>query len=599
MMDKEKVEGYLYELRNQLFVDQSLKEKLRETYVKKRKKGIWRNSWLSGLSAAVLLMAVFFSNYQTSQVKASSLNVSNAISFFDIGSGEINSFTHHNGSLYVSIKNKGVYKYSNKGLILVTEVVPDHFQFSPSGESLILSKNSNVLILNLNTMEKQEILIGNAKHSYTSPAWKNEQQIFVTKQTGTESFIIEHDLRTKKEKVVTAGSQPTFIEKEHKLVFEHNGNIMIKNVRNGKDQLVDKGKDPSVSKDGLYISYVKDENHFEDIWITELEVKTKKKVTFNPVGRLSSNQGLYQYMTPIWNIEEHELFVLKRAEEQPPKIMKISLSDKEITAEETVGQYLQALINRDDDYAKSIMEQPPEFLTYSNPHQIGYQILGSEEESGTVSVKAEVYWTYTANPFYQVSTYEFVLIKKNHHFIIKSVNEILNKQIIGTDRNEVQIIQGDEQQTLFSFEDIPNEYITHKNTRISSLVENPIEKTIIFSLQEYETLGRNSEVSLMTFDRDTETFSLLSRIKANEGDDVVMEQMSLDSTGQYLAADLFMETANPTLILFDLKKESEINRYKKSHSHFWQGGQLLMTVKEESQSLLYQFNPKTSRLKTF
>jgi hypothetical protein len=599
MMDKEKVEGYLYELRNQLFVDQSLKEKLRKTYVKKRKKRIWRNSWLSGLSAAVLLLAVFFSDYQTSQVKASSLNVSNAISFFDIGSGEITSFTHHNGSLYVSIKNKGVYRYSNKGLILVTEEVPDHFQFSPSGESLIFSKNSNVLILNLNTMKKQEISIGNAKHSYTSPTWKNEQQIYVTKQTGTDSFIIEHDLRTKEEKVVTAGSQPTFIEKEHKLVFEHNGNIIIKNVRNGKDQLVDKGKDPSVSKDGLYISYVKDENHFEDIWITELDVKTKKKVTFNPVGRLYSNQGLYQYMTPIWNIEEHELFVLKRAEEHPPKIMKISLSDKEITAEETVGQYLQALINRDDDYAKSIMEQPPEFLTYSNPHQIGYQILGSEEKSGTVSVKAEVYWTYTANPFYQVSTYEFILFKKNDRFIIKSVNELLNKQIIGTDRNEVQIIQGYEQQTLFSFEDIPNEYITHKNTRISSVVENPIEKTIIFSLQEYETVGRNSEVSLMTFDRDTETFSLLSRIKANEGDDVVMEQMSLDSTGQYLAADVFMETANPTLILFDLKKGSEINRYKKSHSHFWQGGQLLMTVREESQSLLYQFNPKSGRLKTY
>jgi hypothetical protein len=599
MMDKEKVEGYLYELRDQLFVDQTLKEKLRNTYVMKRKKKIWRHTWLSGLSAAVLLLAVFFGDFHTSQVKASSLNVSNAISFFDIGSGEITSFTHHNGSLYVSIKNKGIYQYNHKGLILVSEVVPDSFQFSPSGESLLISKGSDILILNINTLEQQEILKGNSKYSYSSPTWKNEQQIFATKQTGSELTIIEHDLRTKEDKVITAGSQPTFIEKEDKLVFEHNGNIMIRNVRNGKEQLVDKGNYPSVSKDGLYISYVKDIDHFEDVWITELDVKTKKKVTSNPVGRLSSNRGVYQYMTPVWNIEEHEIYVLKKEAELPPKIMKIKLSEKEISAKETVGQYLQALINRDDDYAKSMMEQPPEFLTFSNPHQIGYQILGSVAKENTVSVKAEVYWTYTANPYYQVSTYEFELVKKNNRFIINSVNELLNRQIVGTDSNEVQVIQGNELQTLFSFEEIPKEYISHENTRISAVVENPIDKAIIFSLQEYETIGRHSEVTILRYDWDTETFSLLSRIKATKGKDVVMEQMSIDSTGQYLAADVFMKTDYPTLILFDLKKGTEINRYHRAHSHFWQGEQLLMRVTTENNTLLYQFTPKTNRLKTF
>jgi hypothetical protein len=598
-MDKEKVESYLYELRDQLYVDQTLKDKLRKTYEMKRKKRIWHQTWISGLSAAVLLLAVIFGNFQNNQVSASSLNVSNAISFFDIGSGEITSFTHHNGDLYVSIKNKGIYQYSHKGLTQLSEVDPDSFQFSPSGENLLISKSGDILILNVNTMEKQEILKGNSEHNYSSPTWKNDRQIYLTKQSGSELTIIELDLRTNKEKVMTAGSQPIFIEMEDKLVFEHNGKIMTRNIKNGQEQLVDKGKDPSVSKDGLYISYIKDENHFEDVWITELDVKTIKKLTSNPVGRQSSNRGIYQYSTPVWNVEKHEIYVLKKEKEQAPKIMKIKLSEKEISAENMVGQYLQALINRDDDFAKSMMEQPPEFLTYSNPHQIGYQILGSDGNSGNVSVKAEVYWTYTANPYYQVSTYEFELSKKNNHYVIKSVKELSNRQIIGTDSNEVQVIQGDEQQTLFSFEDIPKEYVTHENTRISSLVENSIEKELIFSLQEYETVGRHSEVSLLKYDLETETFSLISRIRATEGEDVVIEQMSIDSTGQYVAADMFMETNDSTLILFDLKKGEEMNRYHKAHSHFWQGEQLLMKVRTEDGSMLYPFSPKSNRLETF
>jgi hypothetical protein len=53
-----------------------------------------------------------------------------------------------------------------------------------------------------------------------------------------------------------------------------------------------------------------------------------------------------------------------------------------LTNEETVKRFLQALILRDDDYTKSMMANPPELLTYSNPHITVYKIVSSGSENG-------------------------------------------------------------------------------------------------------------------------------------------------------------------------------------------------------------------------
>lgn len=68
-------------------------------------------------------------------------------------------------------------------------------------------------------------------------------------------------------------------------------------------------------------------------------------------------------------------------ENGPAKIMKIELSEQSSTEIETVKSYLQALMVRDDDFAKSLLKDQPEFLTYSNPKQIGFQILETTKKN--------------------------------------------------------------------------------------------------------------------------------------------------------------------------------------------------------------------------
>ena len=102
--------------------------------------------------------------------------------------------------------------------------------------------------------------------------------------------------------------------------------------------------------------------------------------------------------------------------------MKVELGKQKLTAEHTVERFLQALVVRDDDYAKSLMEDPPEFLTYSNPHFIGYRILDAENKENNVYVKAEVYRADTARPYYSVSQYEFKLKKEKNRYIIRHCN---------------------------------------------------------------------------------------------------------------------------------------------------------------------------------
>jgi hypothetical protein len=519
-MDQEKIERSLHELRNHIYIDQALKQKLRNYY--SRKKKMKRNAWISGLLAATVFIGLFLGSFQMAEVRASSLNITNAISFFDIGSGEITNYIHVNGELYVSIKDKGIYRYGDKGFLPVNSQEAEFIDFTAK----------------------------------------------------------------------------TVFDKENKAVLERDGDIIVQDNKRGKELKIDEGKEPSISPDGMYIAYVKKQGDFENVWIADLDGKTKKQVTTNPIGRLHSDRGLYQYNTPIWHSERNEIFVLKKAEELPQKIMKITLSEKGLSPEEIVERYLQALINRDDDFAKSMMEKAPEFLTYSNPYQIGYEIINSQETQGAYLVEAIVYWTYTANPYYQISTYQFELVEKDNRYIIRKVKEISNKQIVGNERQEVKIIDAGKEEITFSMNEIPKEFIHDNNTRISSLLEEPSGKDIIFTLQEYETSGKHSGVTLMVFNRETRNFSLLARIEGTVGD-VVIRHLSSDNTGQYVAAEIFSGVPSPSVYIFDIKEQKQIEKMDQANTFFWQGDQLLIKRVDDTQTFLYQFDPKKKRLNSF
>ncbi|KEF38555.1 hypothetical protein M670_02181 [Schinkia azotoformans MEV2011] len=602
----DKIEKNLHELKEQIYVNKELKQDLRKTFAPKSKRRInlLRNPWISGLLAAAVFIAFYFSNSQPDHfVKASSLNITNSISFLDIGSGEVVAYSHQKGSLYVSLRDQGIFKYTNEGLTNLTKEVADSMSQSIIEDQLLFSQNGTIYILALQTKESKEIMKGTSDISYSQPTWKDKNTIYVTKNEGSKSEIVEINLKTMKETSETKGSSPIFAEKEKKLIFERDSQIFVKDIKNGEESLVDKGIDPAVSTDGAYISYVKNINGFDDVWIKDLNLKTVKKVSTNLPPRFENvKQGLYQYTLPIWSSNERSLYVLKQRQNDlnaPIQIMKISLNEKAISAEETVERYLQALIVRDDDYAKSMMEQPPEFITVSNPHQIGYDVISSKEKNGITTVTANVYWTYTANPYYKVGTYQFELKQEKSQYIIQNIAETESVEVTSGDfSNELYLVKdGGNKELLFSLTDIPKEFLQTDSVRISPLVISSDEKDVIFSLQEMaEKVGEPAGVTILKYDRDQKTFTEISRLEPkSNSESLVIEQMSLDSTGQYVVADVFSEPGFvPKTYLFDVVKGEKVDQFTGSHSLFWQNQKLIMQVMDENKSMLYEFDPKTN-----
>ncbi|MBK3493611.1 hypothetical protein JFL43_01740 [Viridibacillus sp. YIM B01967] len=588
MMENEKIKKTLYELRNEIAVDTDLKKQLRKTFVKKSRTRKWKNAWIPLLAAASMFLAFLLSNEQVPQhVKASSLKIANAISFLDIGSGEITAYTYHDGRLYLSLEGRGIFVYGNE-LKKVLNDAADSFSRSSKGEKLLFTYNGDVFLFDVKTTKSEKVLDGTSDSSYIYPEWKDQNHIYLTKVTDKEKQIVEVNVQTKEETIIVSGEMASFVEKEQKLVFERHGEIIIYNVKSGKETIVDRGKNPSVTNDGNYISYVKERSGFEDVWISDMDLETKNKVTTNPPPRYEpSGEGMYRYHLPIWGNDERTLYVMKKrndGENGPAKIMKIELSEQSSTEIETVKSYLQALMVRDDDFAKSLLKDPPEFLTYSNPKQIGFQILETTKNEQSTSVKAEVYWTDTSLAYYKVSTYDLTLMKKNERYVIETVKELSTTELLANEQNEVELVKDGKGEALFSLQDIPQSFNQTENIRFSSLLRTHDEKTVIFSLQG---MDEKSRFTLLSFNRETKAFNLLVTLEGG-----IMEKVALDATGRFLTADYSTDAFDSKMFIFDLEKGKQTD-FTNVHSVFWKGDKLILKEVAKTHSMYYQYDPHT------
>lgn len=587
MMENEKIEKSLYELRNEIEVDTDLKKQLRKTFVKKSRARKWKNAWIPLLVAASLFLAFLLSNEQMPHVKASSLKITNAISFLDIGSGEITAYIYQDGRLYISLEGKGIFVYENE-LKQILDDTADSFSRSSKGEKLLFTYNGDVFLFDMKTTKSEKVLDGTPDSNYIYPEWKDQNHIYVTKVTEKEKQIVEVNVQTKEETFIVSGEMASFVEKEQKLVFERHGDIIIYNIKSGKETVVDRGKNPSVTNDGNYISYVKERSGIEDVWISDMDLETKNKVTTNPSLRNElSDEGMYHYQFPIWGNDERTLYVMKKrndVDNGTANIMKIELSEQSSTEIETVQSYLQALMVRDDDFAKSLLKDPPEFLTYSNPKQIGFQIFETTKNEQSTSVKAEVYWTDTALPYYKVSTYDFTLMKENERYVIETVKELSAIELLSNERNEIEWVKDGKGEVLFSLQDIPQSFIQTDNIRFSSLLRTHDEKNVIFSLQG---MDEPSDVTLLSFNCETKAFNLLAKLEGG-----IMEKVALDATGRYVTTDYSTDAFDSKLVIFDLEKGKRTD-FTNVHSVFWKGDKLILEEVAETHSMYYQFDPQT------
>jgi hypothetical protein len=588
-MEDEKVVNLLYQLRDEIKVDETLKRNLRQSFEEKRRP-LWRKIGLYSVAAAIILFSFLVVDIKPKPVDANALKITNSLSFYNLGSGKITAMTDHNGTLYLSLDKKGVFIYTANGLKKISEESADNLSIDANGENLLYSANGSVVSLDLKTNEKKIVLNSTSAIHFDHPVWKDNQTIFVTKDSGIKQEIIEWNLQTNNEKVVTNGKNPAYLEKTQLLVFERNGKILIKE-KDGSEKIADAGNEPDVSKDGHYIAYVKENNGIDDVWIKDIDLKTNRKVTTN----LDSDR--YHYFSPVWSSTDRGLYVLKQRNESPAQIMKIDLGEKELDAKQTVSRFLQAIIVRDDDYAKTMMKTPPEILTISNPHQTGYQIISTgKEKNGVVHVQAEATWSYTANPYYKISTYDFELMHGKNGYVISQVTEIKSKELMpAINTNAVQFIEGDKKETLFSLSDIPVKLLKDSHIRLSSLALDPNESKILFTVQEVQDGSNQAAVNLISYDIKSKVFTFIDRIAGIDGHkNIGVSGMSLSGSGKNAALDLFLDEAPYTayMYVYDLQQEEQIKQFKQTHTYFWQDNQLYMQkIEEDFSNILQKFDP--------
>ena len=364
-----------------------------------------------------------------------------------------------------------------------------------------------------------------------------------------------------------------------------------------KRLIVDRGSLPTVSKDGNYITYVKEENGLEDVWIIDSNLKTKKKITSN-LTQFDSNMPMYQYGLQVWDSKENHLYLIKKRMNglnvEDLRLAKIELGTQELTSVETVEQFLQALIVRDDDYAKSFMINPPEFLTVSNPSLKGFNILSTTEIKDVEQVQVEATYADGHLPYTILVKLDFQLKREEDgRYKIESISEVDKTELSSLDMETVQLMEGDTERTLFSLNDIRNQKeIPNLPIRFSSIAYNREDQEIIVGVQEMPLNGEAFGVSLWSYDILKNKFTFLDRIHTIQSNqDIVLQGITLSPNNKYLAVDVFSEADfMPYIYIMDLDAPENSMLLEQSTSSYWKGNALYYELHNGNQTTLHELD---------
>jgi len=646
-------------IKNTLPVNHDLKRELRKNFIKKRKPSLWKKLAATAAAVAVISSAVFWTNYDpVERVSAAELNIQNHISFVDIGSSQPLHVSEHNGKLYMPVFGEGIFIYDGKGFTKINDEDTYYLRVSPDGKQLVFSSDGVLKTLDMASGKVNEILKGDgAEIYYEEPSWVDDHTILYVKKeiqfndthgfTVKESGIYSLDLNTMNSVKLTDGEHPSHVNGMNSVVFSRDGKVMFLNLKSKSEEVVDDGRFPSVSPDGKYIAYVKTETSskevaknarideaIEDIWIADTtDFSVKKKLTANyPHYFISADEwavslepsdvpqvleipGTYSYYEPTWSSDSKSIYAVKSSSAQESgeagnRVMRIDLAPETVSPANTVRRYLQALIARDDDYAKSLMKEPPEILTISNPHPVGYRITDEGTENGNSYVDAEVYWSYTANPYYQVIKSRYYLTAGASGYIIDSIKEDSTIEVYERE-GSVYIAQRDDKEEIFKESDIPAEYLEGDSLRLASLAYNPDSDSIVFALQLVDSVKGDAVIRVMSYSRKTKSFQLVNDVKANDGvDDIGATGLTMDSDGNYAALEVYTqsgETFGRNAYAFDLKsgEGKDLSALFTSESaenistSFWDEGRLVISATIDQQTVKCVYDTETGEMSSF
>jgi dipeptidyl aminopeptidase/acylaminoacyl peptidase len=216
--------------------------------------------------------------------------------------------------------------------------------------------------------------------------------------------------------------------------------------------------------------------------------------------------------------------------------MKIKLGTQTLSPEEVVKKFLQAIIVRDEDFARVLMKNPPQIMTVSNPIK-------------------------------DLGTIEFIEKKGTFY---KIENNIKTK--------------------LFDKGEIPKEILTD-NFNAATLTYSPKTNTIFFIMQTDD----RSQSRIISYDISKKEFKLIDSLK-----NTVISDIKIDSNGKYLAVLAYNDVSEQSnAYVYNLKageREDLRVKFKDTKTEgispqFWQEDKLIFQIYLKDRFLYYVYDP--------
>lgn len=615
-MNEKDVEELLTRYKQQeLAVDEAFKKRLRKSFEQKKKRPYWfRQFSLLGMVASLLVVIYAYFDAGVSHVAASSLKIWDQQPLAQVSSGEITSLAERNDTLYLSLKEKGIFAYTEHSFSKVVEEKADSFQWNPSGHVVLFASDGTIGTYDTRSAIKQIVRQGEQGNAvYSNPSWAGENVILYDKREGNqlESQIVRLDLSTMKETTLGSGRKPSYVPDAEAVLFERDGKIILKDLHGQQERIIDAGFDPAVSSDGGYIAYVKAEQSIENVWISDVRKGTKKKISSNlenanPEVQLEIGEAVYHFSHPVWSADSSQVYVLKhRKGGGGTQLTRIDLTKTSLTAKETVTRYLRALMSREEDFAKSLLVHPPaEYVTFSNPRVTGYRVFGEGTDNGRPYVDAEAYWSYTANPYYQIVSSRYYLTPGENGYAISDIVENGSTEVIARDDEEqVKLLADGTETILFGKKEIPAELLEPTGKfRIASLAYDKPTQQLYVTLQymREENSASSSSVTLLRYDVAAKKFSLLDQIREVDGKKGVgVSNVTVDPSGPFVSVDLYQDSPDASTALtyvynlqtmkkVDLRETISTTESTHTYAQYWDSGRA--TFQAESNGLLLQFD---------
>ena len=658
MKDRD-LDAMLNKLKNDIPVNEVLKQKMRKSFTISKKRSTMKKIIVAASIAAIICLAFLLPEVNNQKVSAASLKVYNHISFLNIGGGGNIGVSEYKGTIYTPISGKGLFVYDKSGFRRINEEEVRFTRVSHDGKTLVISAGGKISILDIKSGSISEILKGDESNGvyYEEPSWSpDSKKIIYVKRViefrethgfdVKESGIYEINLDTLISNKLGDGSYPSYIKDADSIIYENQGKIIIKNLKENIEKAIDSGRFPSVAPDGSLIAYVKEETTSKEIsknvgiveslvniWIADvLDTNIKKKITTNyahhfiseeewledlqpsEISQALSYPGFYYYYDPVWSSDSQSLFALKSStstDEAPGSmnIIRIDLTHEKLSSVDTVKKFIQALITRDEDYAASLVKTPIESsLNSPDFYHVGYNILSSGKDKEKDYVEVEEYLQNKNSPHYQILKSRYYLTPTKDGYTIENIVENSKLEVY---ESEGTIYVDDGSKTeLLKESDIPAEYmladIPH---RFSSLVYSEKSQTLIMTIQYMNENHENASAALLSYNVKSRKFNLIDEIEAAEGS-LSASSLSIDIGSKYLALDLFSQGESnkvSTTVVYNLQnknkhildlllQDTDIDSVKSS---FWCEDGLIFDVTGSEQTMSYLFNPdKTPQVQT-